>query len=48
MHEANKDSIKHIEKTFDDLATRARLVRQFSEDLNKMLKYLREKPDCTN
>ena len=48
IHDANRDSIKHIEKTFDEILVRARLLRQFSEDLNKLLKYLKEKPDCGN
>jgi len=48
IHEYNKDSIKYVEKTFDETTTRVRLLRQFSEDLNKILKYLKEKPDCTN
>ncbi len=48
VHESNKDAIRHIEKTFDEITARARLLRQFSEDLNKILKYLQEKPDCGN
>ncbi len=48
IHEYNKDSIKHIEKTFDEVTSRVRLVKQFSDDLNKILKYLKEKPDCGN
>jgi hypothetical protein len=47
-HENNRDSIKHIEKTFDEIVTRVRLLRQFSNDLNWILKSLKDKPDCGN
>jgi hypothetical protein len=48
IHEYNKDSIKHLEKVFDEIASRARLLKQFAEDINKILKYLKDKPDCAN
>lgn len=48
LHQENADSIKHIEKTFDDLLSRIRMVRDYNDTLNKILKHLKEKPDCTN
>ena len=48
IHEYNKDSIKHLEKVFDEIASRARLLKQFSEDINKILKDLKSRKDCDN
>ncbi len=48
IHQENTDSIKHIEKTFDDLLSRIQMIVDYNDRLNKVLKYLKEKPDCTN
>lgn len=48
VHQENVDSIKHIEKTFDELLSRVRMIRDYNDWLNSVLKYLKEKKDCTN
>lgn len=48
IHENSKDSIQHLEKAFDEIALRASLFHQFSLDMNHILHYLQNKPDCWN
>ena len=43
IHEYSKESIEHLEKTFEEMASRAKLLREFSDDLNKILTELSKK-----
>lgn len=49
LHQENADSIKHIEKDFDDdILPRIRMIRDYNNLMNKILKSLKEKKECTN
>ncbi len=47
-NEKETDSVKHFEKTFDEMTGRMKQVRQYNEDMKKVLTYLKEKPNCGN
>ena len=48
VHEQVQDSIKHMEKTFDETSSRIRTLAQLNEDLSKVLAYIKDKPKCWN
>jgi hypothetical protein len=46
IHEKNVDSIKHMEKTFDEVTARTRLFTDMNKTIKTIFNYLLSKDDC--
>jgi hypothetical protein len=46
IKEQNVETIKHMERTFDELISRLRFIIQHIKDLNTILRYIDSKGKC--